>query len=248
MDTRLELDEAILHGTPLLDDQECAEVVQTLFSLREHWTRRGLDFFTLGVNSYQDHFPSPDPGSTYFDASRLTNLLLKQHFGWLLDRVRLHIEEELQCRSQFDDSLALPGFHIFLHEGIPVKNSASVHFDQQYEAFAGRLYDPDADAEPQTVSFTLPLELPANGGGLNYWPFSVAALESKTADAEADDSPDLGLRTRGRFYPYTIGHVVLHSGKILHQIAGVTPILATDRRVTLQGHGILREGVVWLYW
>jgi hypothetical protein len=119
-----------------------------------------------------------------------------------------------------------------------------VHFDYQYHALSGLLYDSETDSDPETISVTLPVARPARGAALNYWPLIGPAA----AAAEVRESHYLGAPTGGSFHQYVEGDLVLHSGKILHQIAGVSPVMETDQRITLQGHGLLRDGVMWLYW
>jgi hypothetical protein len=54
--------------------------------------------------------------------------------------------------------------------------------------------------------------------------------------------------TPGARIPYTVGRVVVHSGHLLHQAAGVTKVAVTDERITLQGHGVFADGAWRLYW
>lgn len=96
----------------------------------------------------------------------------------------------------------------------------------------------------QPVSFTLPLRLPAAGGGLNTWP----------ADwRHCHDSPllipELLVRSlECHRVAYTEGVLMVHSGHMLHQIAPAPDMCSGDRRITLQGHALPRRGVYQLYW
>ena len=47
---------------------------------------------------------------------------------------------------------------------------------------------------------------------------------------------------------YTEGVLMLHSGHLLHQIAPATNMQPSDRRITLQGHAVPRDGVYQVHW
>ena len=94
------------------------------------------------------------------------------------------------------------------------------------------------------LSFTLSVALPARGSGLNTW------------DIRYDEYRNLNTAERARlrasqikeYHPYKLGQAVLHSGLQLHQIAPSQEFEPGDERITLQGHGIRRDGVWQLYW
>jgi hypothetical protein len=218
-------------------------VVARLDGLREAWTSRmeGVLFATLGAASYLDAWPS------YRELAHARNPLLRAHFGELLERLRGELERLLDDPVRFAEPFALPGFHLWGMPGIPRPGDASLHFDLQYE----RLPWPD-EARPgfaKPLSFTLPLRLPAAGGGLTHWDLSKGRVDAFYARTGLDVSIDeLSRLTSERFAAYQPGELVVHSGHLLHRIAGVDTLAPDDRRVTLQGHGLFFQGAWHLYW
>ncbi|NBP13165.1 hypothetical protein EBU95_02070 [bacterium] len=115
---------------------------------------------------------------------------------------------------------ALPGFHVFDCDGIFRLPVASIHTDNQYK-YLPRDYHPDSD----TFSFTVCFGLPESGGGLYLFEKDPVKVE------------------------YAPGYIVCHNGRTLHMIANSNG-KRSERRITLQGHGIVDHAskVVWLYW
>ena len=237
----------MLKHANVLTCEECQRVASAVNELGSHWLPRSVKpatFFTLGVASYQDlaDFDSLAPRYDYYRVAQVSNALILDRFGWLLARVRDALQAYLGGAAHFDSRLAAPGFHIFTSWAIPRGDEASVHFDLQYQLidWSDGLAAPDFSAP---VSFTLPIRLPRGGGGLNGWDISFEeAIRARTgAQALAGRKPKV-------FFPYSLGVMEIHSGHMLHQIAGAPDVLPDDQRITLQGHG-LRRGNTWtLYW
>jgi hypothetical protein len=133
--------------------------------------------------------------------------------------------------------LAMPGFHIWVGLGIPRRPGASIHFDLQYQRLLAR---PQYANATGTVSFTLPIKLPAAGSSLRVWPGCTYP----------DDVPRLAAvrQTDPEVVPYHLGGAVVHSGHVLHQIGATPSVQPDDLRITLQGHGLVVDGVLVLYW
>lgn len=94
------------------------------------------------------------------------------------------------------------------------------------------------------ISYTLSIELPKSGGGMNIWDLHHTEIDQLSpAQIEA-----LALSRRKEFYPYQLGKFALHSGHFIHQVAPAKNMQPDDRRITLQGHGICDRGVWHLYW
>ena len=124
---------------------------------------------------------------------------------------------------------------------------ADVHVDSQFALIdydAIGLPRPEAVDSGHILSVTIAIDLPASGGGLFHWD-----LEKTRADhiPSAQFPALLGPETR-RWYPYTLGTVVLHSGLKYHQIACWDDVQPDDARITLQGHAVLSDGIWTLYW
>jgi len=239
----------VFASIPVLSAPECALVRETVLALRPHWTLRGSSghpFYTVGAASYID---ANSPTPRYTELLAQTNPLLREHFGWLHSRVMYALSLYLQAVVRTADELALPGFHIW--EGLAVPTwPVSIHFDLQYQSI------PWADAaradRTQPLSFTLPIALPLEGGGLNSWDLSyeghLAQIAKQNRAHQYSPLEEL-MRTHTRTYhAYECGTLTLHSGHTVHQIAPVEQAFPDDERITLQGHGLYCDGAWTLYW
>jgi len=198
-----------------------------------------VPFFTFGAASYIDAVRSP---ARYLELAARFNPLLRSHFGWLLDEVSRAISRACGVTAAWHPHAALPGFHVYLAHALFSLPVASIHFDKQYLLLDWRDI-PDADFS-QPLSFTLPIALPEAGGGLNMWDIGEEQLARPSRQA-------LLAAVRGKppdFHPYTLGELVIHSGRVLHQVAPSTRMSAGDRRMTLQGHGVIAGNRIYLYW
>ena len=138
----------------------------------------------------------------------------------------------------FHDCLTLPGFHVFglvlvvchLFESC-FWSWWTIHnhpIPLRFAELIGWLPD---DLPPDFDSVTIPLCLPASGGGLNLWPNGVD-----------DDKPI--------YYPYSVGHAVHFAGELRHQIAPYRPALMVSQpeyRITLQCHFFRMQGSASLF-
>jgi hypothetical protein len=220
----------------LLGSEECVELSQRVHALNESWIRRGNQFFTLGTASYMDAASST---SSYEAKAKMQNHFLLNSFEALLHRVRIFVEQLTDEPAFFDDSFALPGFHIFTFHGEDRRKenvAARAHFDLQWRSvLKGRI--PSA-----TLSFTLPIELPSGGASMAVWPIHYSAFEALGVSA-GEYATSHAFQT----VDYISGRVVAHDGLVLHAI-GFGPIASEGFRITLQGHGVkLKEGWL-LYW
>ena len=172
-----------------------------------------------------------------------------------MERVREALENLLGEPAEFPAVLPMPGFHLFVGASIPLSDCrrdladcGSTHFDMQYLHIPWSQWYTHIDLD-NTISFTLALKLPEAGGGLALW-------ESLTLDRMRSDLPEhlvAGIpsaanTTRCSVTPYHVGSMVVHNGKLLHQIAGVSKAGPYEERITLQGHGIFADGSWRLYW
>ncbi len=218
---------------------ECEEVADTVLGLRKDWIVRSPSamFFTLGVNAYMDLAHSTDPNASYFDPARRANVVLEQHFAGTHERLLHVLEQELGLPTRFADDLAMPGFHVWVGRGIPHGAGASIHFDLQYERLRSRRRYANASG---TMSFTLPIRMPAAGSSLRVWPNCHYP----------EDVPQMAAaqRTAPEVVDYHVGSAIMHSGNVLHQIGATPSLQPDDVRITLQGHGLVVDGVLVLYW
>ncbi len=240
---------------------EAADVVAGVDAEVAHWTRRQvfpLDFFTLGAASYIDAVADVDD---YTDRAAALNPVLWARFAGLYARVIARLSTVFGACA-LHEPLAYPGFHLFGHRpghqnNRPTMNamqalSASIHADRQFEPH-GAVWSTFADVDlVNTMSFTLALQLPARGGGVCFWgDDTMAALgEGDPFAAHVRHGVDF----RGQkgveppwVVPYRVGALFYFVGLGRHVIAPSWDLSLSDRRITLQGHGVRCDGVWRLY-
>jgi hypothetical protein len=226
----------------ILTVDECAGIAARVRACEPHWTRRSTnEFFTLGAASYLDN------ETVYVARAGSTNPLIEADFGDLHERLRAALAERLGAPCSFAPPFALPGFHICRVPGIPTRPEASLHFDMQYKRVPFPERARSGFARP--LSFTLPLVLPRQGGGLTTWDVTLDQVnEFYRRTGYSVTLEELTLLLTARHHPFQPGTLVLHSGHMLHQIAPVPSVEPDDERIALQGHGIFYDGGWKLYW
>jgi hypothetical protein len=223
----------------VLSPGECDEVAEAVLGAREDWNVRsptGL-FFTLGVNAYMDLAPVRDADGSYFDPARNLNSMLQRRFAGLYDQLAKVLEQELGLATRYAEDLALPGFHVWVGLGIPRRPGASIHFDLQYQRLLDR---PRYAGATGTESFPLPIRLPAAGSSLRVWPGCTYPAAGPQVAAARQTEPEI--------VPYHVGRALVHSGHVLHQIGATPTLRPDDLRSTLQGHGLVVDDTLVLYW
>lgn len=224
-----------------LSESECSNVVSTLFELKEFWIQRHVfPFYTMGVASYLDA-TSLAAREAYTCDAQLYNPILMEHFDWLYERLAAQLAGTLQHPVRYQSRFALPGFHIFLSSLGFAKPGGSVHLDLQYSLLDWEGANADFS---NPISFTLCLALPTSGGGLHFWDLQ----KDEWLGCTPEEQETLTRERSKRFYPYSVGRLVVHSGHHVHQIAPMVHPKKDDKRITLQGHGILCEGMIQIYW
>lgn len=253
----------------VLDQDGIASALHTIDWLNEWWVPRGIysydngfsasddnpvDFYTLGPATYIDCMRD---SQIYSMMTAQTNPVLKEYFGWLYDTIVYHIYYQIgPCRLAKD--LAYPGFHIFgckpgkepkfATKEYMEKPSATIHVDLQQEKHINvwNQYE-DVDLE-NCLSFTLCLEIPKTGAGLNTWyDDSVKCYEVNDDYTKAIKSIEYGAYGTPTVVPYIPGKMFYFIGPLQHQIAPGYNLSLNDRRITMQGHGVKCNGVWELY-
>lgn len=231
----------------VLTPGECERAVAAVRELREHWIDRSRGagrFFTLGVNAYMDLATRQ---LDYHARAPELNVLLREHLGWLLEAVAGALERELGEPVTYEHPFALPGCHVFVGEGVPTRPTSSVHFDLQYVHLPWhRVGQPDMT---RPVSYTLPLELPSGGSGLNVWDLTHDEMQRAVERGYATTVAEMQRFKQMSYVPYDLGALYVHDGHLLHQIAPAPAAAPDDARITLQGHGMRCDDGAWrLYW
>lgn len=232
----------------ILTPEQCEEICSAVHMLRSFWTQvhEQTQFFTLGAASYIEFSRPGNASMRYREKALKFNPVLTEYFSGLMEYLRETLQHQLGEPVAFDEGLARPGFHIWLTEAIPTQPTASVHFDLQYQRL-GWLADGGVDYD-RPISFTLPVRLPAGGGGVNIWNLHYREVEELSARGVPVDIHELKDERECEYYAYGLGCLVIHSGHFVHQIAPVEQVEPGDERITLQGHA-LRCGGRWvLYW
>ena len=122
------------------------------------------------------------------------------------------------------------------------QRTGELHCDLQYKHLDWSGYG-EVDFE-RPLSFTLALQLPSCGGGLNVWDFEYR----ESLGLSKDEIRQLFNQRRQHVHPYREGFCALHSGHLVHQIAPIPQTKDGEARITLQGHALLCDGVWRLYW
>ena len=256
----------------VLDKDAIDNTIERVDLMKDWWIPRGIycgaggftaseenpvDFYTLGVATYIDGITDIQ---YYYDYIKSQNPVFKDYFSWLYDLVIYNLWGEIgEC--QVADFLAYPGFHIFgTKPNEPPKMatkmymeqpSATIHVDLQHEQheFLWNHFK-EVDLE-NTLSFTLPIQVPTNGGGLNTWEeesMKQYEIDNKyTKHMKELDYSKWGDYDEPTVVPYNAGEMFWFIGKLVHQIAPAYNADFNDRRISLQGHGVKCDGVWQLY-
>lgn len=220
---------------------ECGAYVSSIMKLRDHWIQRkeDLPIYTLGAASYLDAARSDD--EKYRSSAKKNNDILWENFYSLYGRLAEVFSKKTGKPIKFAEELALPGFHIFLSHKMLEKPIAKCHFDLQF--FNIKWFNLPIELD-SPISFTAAVELPKEGGGLNYWEIEYRNYRS----ASDRELAELCSLEEPNYLSYEVGKLVLHEGLFLHQIAPGKDLGPDDKRITLQGHGVLSNGTYYLYW
>ncbi|MFP3943097.1 MAG: hypothetical protein ACLFWF_04350 [Alphaproteobacteria bacterium] len=232
-----------------LDTEECRAVEQTVLRLRDLWELRekpGSDgvvrqsYYTLGVPSYLDAV-THDKEAGYYSKARELNPTLGSEFKGLYDKLKTFLSACLGKPVTFAPGLALPGFHIYPAEPGVQYSAFELHLDLQYKYLHWERPEEIDFANP--VSFTVPVTLPDEGGGLN-----VCELSSPRFMLLNRDRLQSALAEKTRYVPYVRGRMALQWGMLLHGVAKWRNVGSRSPRITLQGHALRRRDSWQVYW
>jgi hypothetical protein len=210
----------------LLDKDVAAYYASKVKSNKDLWIDRG-GFYTLGTSTYLD-----DP-EVYPAIAQAINLNTKM----VLNGLWHHITEALPKHWVPNKAVHLPdtgymGAHIFTPESNGTQGHP--HIDEPFTRIKwGQHFS-------NPFSFTLALEMPKVGGGLDFWP--NATDEEIEAFIQDDALPEHD------HVRYAEGFLYVHDGLTPHRIANCGDMEEGEPRITLQGHGVtLEDGTTAIY-
>lgn len=226
---------------PCFSMEEASSIVDVVDSLRDHFTERKVNpevsFWTLGTSSYLDY--SKAHGVT----AESVNALMADNFGVFYVKLFGTLARHFGVPVFSPPHTNYPGFHIFegidkLPRGVPFGGTIHRDYPHISSNFDFEFTNP--------MSFTVMLETPKNGASLNYWddPYIADNITSNTFESV---SPEMQqhLISKVKSLDYKVGEIVTHDGTTIHQIANMVDASNTDRRISLQGHGVLtKDGYV----
>jgi hypothetical protein len=210
---------------PLLTADKAAELAATVLDppaeVRDACWHAGDDLTTVGAPLYRNR----DRPEFYAKCARSTNRLLYATYQNLYDQVADLFEDRYRLPAAFVDELAIPGFHLMRYARPGRHEGGGWHYDQ----LAGQVpYFVERAAEVRgVVNFTLPLAVPSGGTGMD--------LVDQAAGVEAH-------------VPYRPGLLLYNECEVLHRIGPSNCLHPGERRLTMQGHGVLFRGRVLLFW
>jgi hypothetical protein len=226
---------------PTLSQAECASLASKIFELRQHWIKRTMQDFTIPLSfwtiGYATYLDGPEG---HVQSKNGMNSFLLKHFSGLYEKVSAALQESLQREVRTYPEYNLPGFHIY--QGNPnlplgLYCGGTIHYDTPHK----RANFQFAVSDEEVFSFTLPIQLPKRGGGLNYWPEIPAHLPAGDWFHQSPPETKEWLAKNVKHLKYNTGLLVIHDCNILHQMSNEVKTDPDDWRITLQGHGIFRE-------
>jgi len=216
----------MIKSLPLWNDEECDRIVKVVKELRPLWISRNDQFHTLGVASYQDN-PYAYPALSQYSNPIIMNAFYRSQEFAKLEQVLIHA---LNGAVLTRPDCAVPAFHIFDKRCNGREGSFHVDLPWQYMRHIGEFTEP--------MTFTVLLEAPHCGAGLNYWP--PDKIDPFKHYTSTDIQPEVIMYERGRLY--------YHTGLFYHQIANPCDVGDDEYRITLQGHSVrLNDGRVLIY-
>jgi hypothetical protein len=245
----------------ILEEHERLEVVEQIIALEKFWAKRSSTLYTLGAIAYLEAYADESLNvcfnkmGNFYAHQQLINPVLSRRFAALYQKITTELSKVLNAPVELCPELPHPGFQmIFITQEYaekiammdPTVDRPPIHVDQPYRAYLP-FWDQFKEIDwEDTLTFTLPIELPKEGSGLHMW--------SKIPTSELDRLRPLGSAGLARrFGPcletmeYTPGVMSYFIGHYLHQIKQPKNLSPSDRRFTCQGHGVKCDGVWKLY-
>ena len=253
----------------ILSPEAATQAVEKILSLEKHWICPNGDyFFTVGAFSAREFFdqngPIPperrDVYDRYHNIRTSINPVLAENFKEMYESVRSGLETAFGEKVLYaNEYIGLPGFQILGPS--PQQKLLPQEVAEQLEKLEGwSAFHVDTPYLPHTsfwqgfqsadfnnaLTFTLSLQLPQSGSGLDVWENPGDSEAGKKFNGIHTDEHKK-LITDYEFVPYQTGHLTYFTGHIVHRVAGRHRLLCDDRRITVQGHGVKCDGTWYLY-
>jgi len=222
----------VFDSVPCFSKKDAEDIVAVVDMLESYYTKRGANFFTLGTSSYLDF------ANAHGRQALMTNELISKHLGKFYLKMFKALSDHFDVPVFSPPEVNVPGFHIFtgLENSPKGLEYGSIHRD------ANHISSEFPFAYTDIISFTIMLEEPEKGSSMNYWDDEVV---SKTIMSNRFRSIGKFMRERlirtVKTFDYKIGELVIHDGQTIHQIANMVDTTPKDRRISLQGHGVLTD-------
>lgn len=223
----------------LLTPAECNQASATVLGLRRHWLacREVHPHFVLGAWTFQH---ATSGVKRYYEIAARYNPILREHFGFVYDRLAKSLSTFLAAPVAYHDRMGLPTFKVFLASGSREAALGHPHFD--YPMCRPFRWAAPKRPEKEFITFVMPVAMPGAGAGIDVWDFDVEAHEKLSPARQAFE-----LSCGHRHHPYRLGALTIQRGYVYHRAAGTTAFATSEARITLQGHGIKRSGKWVLY-
>ncbi len=217
------LKNVFIRDIQFLTPETCYQIKCKILNNKKHFIKRNILLSTLGNASYQGDVLN----QKNIDSN---NKFLYNLFPELYTKLITVLQQTLKRKVIFKKDAYLPGFHIFGPSWLFNMNVASFHVDLQYEE--NNIKNCDTN---RVISFTLPIDLPQDVSGLYMFQGNKSLDKLEAA------------KTCKSLIKYKIGTLYIHDGSNYH-IMKPSKILHNEYRITLQGHGILCQGIWNIYW
>lgn len=251
------------HGfLKILTEEECKAVIKSVDELHPHWRKFQSDrFYTLGAAAYQEGYYEPEK---YNEIAAKMNPILKENFGWVYERVIKKLSEQIgPC--ELIDPLAYPGFHILGHPLgeanthiemlLATRPISKIHVDGQFNYSEQRkMWSTFKNVENNIpMSWTLSIQMPKSGSCLATWDNDDMKQYEKNkklveyVKGIRDYAVFKEHRPPDHVVTYKTGELFFFHGLMKHQIGPTYKMDEYERRITMQGHGMLCDGVWRIY-
>jgi hypothetical protein len=245
----------VFDSVPCFSKKDAEDIVAVVDMLEPYWargsggggprldyTKRGVNFFTLGTSSWGEYSIANAHGRR----ALMTNELISKHLGKFYLKMFKALSDHFDVPVFSPPEVNVPGFHIFTGLENSPKGLEYEYGSMHRDATHIRMEFPFAYTD--IITFTIMLEEPEKGSSMNYWDDEVV---NKTIGGHAFGMSNR-FRSIGKFmreqltrtvktFDYKIGELVIHDGQTIHQVANMVDTTPKDRRISLHGYGVLTD-------